>query len=127
MGVFGCLYGPLLQLFTVERPWKGNQPYISCIPKGRYALEESRLNQTDEWALELEDVPNRTLIKIHVGNLASDVQGCIAVGRRLGSFDGKWAVLYSRAAMLDLKKHWNAWGGNSDYARAISIEGIGEP
>jgi hypothetical protein len=45
----------------------------------------------------------RTHILIHAANLASQLNGCIAPGVKLGCLNDKWAVLSSRNAMSRLK------------------------
>jgi hypothetical protein len=81
--------------YTVENPWKGNAPRISCIPADLYNLELGRFHRGDYPAYGLLNVPNRSLIKIHIGNTCDDVTGCIAVGESRGYVDGRWAVTYS--------------------------------
>ena len=65
--------------FTVELPWKNNKPYISCIPSGVYKAFR-RASERNGNVIELNDVPGRTFIQIHIGNTADDLSGCIAVG-----------------------------------------------
>ena len=63
---------------TIELPWKNNEPRISCIPEGKYALEK-RYSPHHQWHLELKDVPGRQLILIHPANDAlHELLGCIA-------------------------------------------------
>lgn len=98
MGTFGVLTMPEFRCYTVERPWEGNTPYVSCIPVGEYDLRESRFHRGGYDTYQLVDVPGRSLIKIHRANLSSDVQGCIGLGLSLGALDGEWAVFSSRKA-----------------------------
>ena len=69
--------------WTVERPWKDNEPFISCIPEGDYPMVrvDSPRFGPDTW--EIAEVPGREHILIHLGNWSSDVQGCIAIGTSL--------------------------------------------
>lgn len=76
-----CIRGALLldgriQCVTLELPWRNNQTDISCIPQGvyRYTREPQQIR--------IHDVPQRTGILIHIGNSATDIEGCIAVGTR---------------------------------------------
>lgn len=83
--------------WTVEKPWKDNKPFISCIPAGKYKIEkgDSPRFGPDTW--QVMDVPGRTHILFHVGNTSADVVGCIAVGTNVfGMLEG---VGSSRAAM----------------------------
>lgn len=63
---------------TIELPWRGNKPNISCIPEGRYRLEK-RYSFKFKWHIHLVNVPNRSLILIHPANDAlTELKGCIA-------------------------------------------------
>lgn len=63
-------------MYTLERPWLANRPWVSCIPEGEYKVV--RLGDRERW--EVLDVKGRTNIQIHVGNRVNDSQGCILVG-----------------------------------------------
>lgn len=103
-GTFGRLIVPnKIACFTVERPWAENRAGESCIPEGRYQLRmrpspvvkrSSGGEFLQGW--EVVDVPGRSLIMLHPGNTALDVQGCISPGDSLGCVEGRWAVLRSR-------------------------------
>lgn len=73
---------------TVERPWVGNRNGESRVPHGMYqiVLQRSQKFQTSLW--ELKGVPNRSEAKIHKANYASQLEGCIAVGREFGDING---------------------------------------
>lgn len=101
-GALGRLYLPDgTVLFTVERPWKGNEPYLSCIPEGVYDLwPHNGRRYKNVW--QVMNVPERTAILIHEGNYPTDVQGCISIGMRL--FDTVVGVADSRKAMKKLRE-----------------------
>ncbi|MBS1563044.1 MAG: hypothetical protein JST39_01590 [Bacteroidetes bacterium] len=64
--------------YTIELPWKNNQPQVSCIPEGRYALQK-RYSPRLGVVLEVMDVPGRADILIHAANHAlHELKGCIA-------------------------------------------------
>ena len=113
MGTFGTLQLGGRQWFTVERPWAQNKPRESCIPAGWYPLRLGTFHTGGYPAYELSDVPGRSQVKIHKANLASEVEGCIALGKSLGVVKGEWAVLQSadafdewmQAAALDQPTH----------------------
>ena len=63
---------------TIEKPWLGNRPNISCIPQGLYRCHKYTSGKHGE-TFEI-DVPNRTYILFHVGNSEKSVTGCIALG-----------------------------------------------
>jgi hypothetical protein len=95
----GRLFLPDGRIFyTIERPWihadtPGGLPSSSCVPEGLYRLERHNSPEhPGSWALVNEElgvyhlpseVPaagGRSVILIHPGNTAKDVEGCIAVG-----------------------------------------------
>ena len=98
-------------LATIERPWiptpehHGGKGFESCVPCAEYRMvpfDSRRFGKS--WALVNEAVDvhqyqpagaGRYAILIHVGNRASDVVGCIAVG--MDGSDG-W-IQSSRKAM----------------------------
>jgi hypothetical protein len=98
MGTFGRLSCPEFRCYTVERPWKGNQPNISCFPVGFYPLVLGVFHKGNYPAYEIQRVPGRSLIKIHIANRAKEVMGCIAPGFELGWVEDSWAVLASTQA-----------------------------
>lgn len=75
-------------IYTLERPWRMNQRTISCIPPGTYIAKLDMYYggdgvggaKNDYPAYELQDVPDRSEIKIHIGNYVRNVVGCIAIG-----------------------------------------------
>ena len=104
-GSFGTLSVGDHSWFTVERPWAQNKPSISCIPAGSYPLVLGTFysgdgpgGKSDYPAYEVQNVPGRAQIKIHIANKASQLKGCIAPGKLLGAELGTWAVLESRTA-----------------------------
>ena len=107
MGTFGRLLFDEFECYTVERPWLNNKPRESCIPEGTYPLKLGVYNRGGYPAYEVLNVPNRSLIKIHVGNTIDDVIGCIAPGKDLSFLDGKWGVTGSRKAYNELMSSLN--------------------
>lgn len=99
MGTFGRLLFDEFECYTVERPWLNNKPRESCIPEGTYTLKLGVYNRGGYPAYEVLNVPNRSLIKIHVGNTMDDVIGCISPGKELSFLGGKWGVTGSRKAL----------------------------
>lgn len=78
-GTNGALYADgVLQCYTIELPWQNNERNRSCIPEGRYRLEE-RCSQRFGDHLQVLDVPGRELILVHPANHAlKELRGCIA-------------------------------------------------
>jgi hypothetical protein len=48
---------------------------------------------------ELVDVPGRFACRVHSANLASQLNGCVALGERLGMMNGVKCVLVSKPAV----------------------------
>ena len=98
-GILGVLHNngsPMA--VTLERPWKDNKAWESCIPFGMYPL--TRLDKSKAFNYPhylLEGVPDRTFIKIHIANYPSELSGCIGVGSYFAN--GDIAVFKSRNAM----------------------------
>jgi len=70
------------RMVALERPWQGNAPEISSIPAGTYR-GILRYDKSDAWRIQLEGVPGRTGVQIHVGNVVVQSKGCILVGSHL--------------------------------------------
>jgi hypothetical protein len=103
-GMFGEIYAPGgFACFTIERPWKGNAPYYSCIPAGRYEVQMGTFIAGGNYPdLELVEVPGRSAIEIHAANLAHELSGCIAPGESIVRRHGLWSVTNSRATLQAL-------------------------
>lgn len=104
-GVFGRLSVKGFECYTVERPWVSNTPFISCIPVGVYELGRTMFNKGGYESFEVLKVPERSAIKFHRANIATDVQGCIGVGLRLGTLKWRWAVEDSGVAYEAFMDH----------------------
>lgn len=65
---------------TLERPWLNNKPDVSCIPKGIYTCKYTFSLGNLGWTYALQNVPNRSGIRIHVANFYLDLEGCIGLG-----------------------------------------------
>ena len=78
-GTNGSLwYGSTFICHTIELPWKENQAFISCIPEGKYLLEQ-RTTEARGLHLILHSVPSRSYILIHPANDSKkELAGCIA-------------------------------------------------
>jgi hypothetical protein len=87
--------------YTLELPWVDNLNNISCIPVGTYS-GILRYDKTDGWRIQLENVPNRTGVQIHMGNYTSQIKGCVLVGTN--SNVDNCSVQNSSTAYSKLKK-----------------------
>ena len=110
MGTFGRLIYEDFKCLTVERPWDRNRKNVSCIPHGFYTVKPSYYHKGGYDSYEVENVPNRTEIKIHRGNTIVDVSGCIALGYSLGCIQSMWAVKNSADAFKDFMQTCAEYG-----------------
>lgn len=78
----GTLKVGAVTMFTIERPWLGNQPNVSRIPEGRYMFGLEAVE--DRQVIRLKTgggiYGERTLINIEVANYARELEGCIGLG-----------------------------------------------
>ena len=97
--ILGALFiNKLFQCYTLE-------PF-DCIPYGEYDVVPYPSAKFGLIVPMLENVPGRTNIEIHVGNLPRDTEGCILVGKERG-ID---CLASSRAAFNELmNKLHDAW------------------
>lgn len=65
--------------YTLELPWLWNLQEVSCIPEGEYK-GYLRYDKNDKWRIQLEGVPNREAVQIHVGNYTTETKGCVLIG-----------------------------------------------
>lgn len=113
-GTFGEFSMSGLRFFTVEREWLDNKPGISCVPAGEYKLvPHSSRKYPETWALVNHDLgvyhwhdskAIRYGILLHKANYASELEGCIAIGKYLGVVQDErktlhWSVTSSGHAM----------------------------
>lgn len=85
-GTFGVLRVRDCEFHTVERPWLDNVPFVSCIPAREYTLGLRFFRRRGYWTYEVENVPKRDAILIHIANSPHEVQGCIGIG--MDALDG---------------------------------------
>ena len=103
-GVFGVFLDEFGFPFalTAERPDFNNEPNRSCIPPGTYECEKI-ISPKFGHCVHIKDVPNRSHILIHKGNIPlKDSTGCILVGEQFEPLGGQMAVLASRHAFNEL-------------------------
>jgi hypothetical protein len=102
-GIFGVLLqGEKPLCLTLENNWFNNTRNISAIPTGVYeCVPHNGAKYKNVW--RLKDVPNRSAILIHAGNIEDDSRGCILVGSEFGLYKGKKAILGSVKALNKLR------------------------
>ena len=88
----------------LERPWLRNQRNISCIPSGSYRVTFLPRSASGRYrnVWHIQDVPGRSGVLIHSGNVVGHSRGCLLIGKRRGYLQGQPAVLNSRTALTEL-------------------------
>jgi hypothetical protein len=93
----GRLHLPGMRIvFTVEQPWRDNQPGESCIKEGRYTLVRDATGGHRWFKIPDEEVEPRSAIEFHPANRAEELRGCIAPGMALAKT--WWGVERSQEA-----------------------------
>jgi hypothetical protein len=115
-GTFGVLKGAdgIPFAVTLERPWWANQPSVgdvpgSCIPEGVYRCLRCRRSPDYGYrdspkfgdTFQVYEVPGRTTILFHKGNLADDTRGCILVGEQFERMQGQAGIAASAAGFAE--------------------------
>ncbi|MPW31925.1 hypothetical protein F9L16_23510 [Agarivorans sp. B2Z047] len=93
---------------TVEREWMNNEPFISCIPPGKYHIKHHQSPkfkhclsiEAKSLGVTLEGPSQRTHCLIHAANFPMQLHGCIAPGKEFHR--DTWGVLRSRDALKEL-------------------------
>lgn len=105
-GTFGRLYLDGNTYFTGELPWRDNKSDVSCIPVGifqcvwTYSVRFKRF-------MYLVQNSTRVGVRFHPANLMGDkekkfmaqLNGCIALGEKLGTIEKQKALLVSAPAI----------------------------
>lgn len=115
-GTIGVLSCGDFTCYTIEPPWRDNLPNRSCIPEGEYYCVWHHSPRYG-WVYLVSDVPDRSHILIHPGNLGGDKDkgfhthtlGCILLGQKRGKLIIKKkqqeAVLVSRPTCRSFYNH----------------------
>jgi hypothetical protein len=97
-GTFGALrFQKSVLCFTLELADRLNAPRRSCIPAQQYWCHRTMSAKFGE-TFEVMDVPGRTAILFHRGNVVTDTLGCILLGMSVGNLGEKRAVKSSGVA-----------------------------
>jgi len=106
-GTFGVLFdGDIPFCLTLEREWRNNEKNISCIPRGKYVckrIESPKFGDT----FEVLDVPGRSHILFHKGNIEDDSHGCILIGEQYHEYKGKISIKASREGFAEFTRILN--------------------
>ena len=86
---------------AMELPYRDNRRMESSIPPGTYVIRKEYSPRFNMQLWELYGVPNRSEIKIHVANFVRQLNGCIALGKRISDInnDGNLDLASSRRAL----------------------------
>ena len=76
----------------LERPWQDNQRQVSCIPAGQYICKRVQSPKFGD-TFEVTNVPGRSAILFHSGNITEDSQGCIIVGENFAVWKNNVAAI----------------------------------
>ncbi len=99
--------GKVVSLASLELPWLDNQRMISCIPEGTYQVKKtwSPAFKKNMWLVQ--DVPNRSGIRIHSANFVSQLLGCVSLGLSIEDIngDGVFDITSSRLATSIAEQH----------------------
>ncbi|MCH7759853.1 hypothetical protein IIA15_00405 [candidate division TA06 bacterium] len=112
-GTFGVLLEDSIPFaLTLEPEWIFNEEDVSCIPAHDYLCKRHISPKFGETFL-ITNVPNRTDILFHRGNLEYNTKGCILVGEQFEPLWGKPGVASSRKGFSEfmriLKGHDTLW------------------
>lgn len=72
---------------SLELPWQGNLPNVSCIPAGNYLVSKKHSPKFGVGTFSVNNVPGRNHILIHAGNYTRDIEGCILLGQKFADID----------------------------------------
>ena len=115
-GTFGVmLIGGKPFCSTLEPMDKGNAQDVSCIPAGTYVcgiVDSPKYGST----FEVQNVPGRSHILIHSGNVIEHTKGCILLGEYEGKLKADRAVLNSGATF---RKFMHSMIGLTDFELEI--------
>src|SRR3990167_11448855 len=113
-GTFGRFVAGRLGLFSGELPDHDNASNVSRIPAGTYRCVFSHSPRFGRNLYLVDSVPARAGIRLHTANLMGDnppyrrqLNGCIALGERLGWIEGQKALLLSAPAMRRAESYFS--------------------
>jgi hypothetical protein len=93
---------------TLEPADRLNMPEVSSIPAQQYLIKRHNSPRFGE-TFQVIEVPGRTAVLIHAGNVVGHTQGCIILGQHFGKLKEDRAVLNSgetfKAFMATLAGH----------------------
>ena len=76
----GRLFTDGFSCYTLELPYLGNEPNVSCTPEGVYDYRIAKSPRLQSDVIWIDGVKGRSSIQIHPGNYTSQILGCCLVG-----------------------------------------------
>lgn len=112
-GTFGRIWARGLSLYSGELPWRDNAPNVSCLPPMVCQVIWTWSPRFRRFMYLLLGTEPRAGIRKHPANLMGNaalgyraqLNGCIALGERLGWIDGQKALLLSSPAVRRFESH----------------------
>lgn len=113
-GIFGQFFFGANYVYSGELPDRANESSYSSIPAGTYEAAFTLSPRFGRCLYLVGPVPKRTGIRIHPANLMGDsklgfkcqLNGCIALGEKLGWIDKQKAVLVSQPAVRRVEQYF---------------------
>lgn len=75
--------------YTLERDWVDNKPSVSAVPLGVYRVDFTMSPRFKRKLYLLDAVPGRSGIRIHPANQQKELEGCIALGKKISIVGGE--------------------------------------
>lgn len=97
--------------YIIERPYLDNKPNVSAIPPGQYELvwdqspKYGRCLSVKGGTVSLAPSAEhkRFGIRVHIANVASDLEGCLGPGRTIDVIGGRIGVTHSGDTLAKLE------------------------
>lgn len=107
------MVAPGLTLYSGELPYRDNRPNVSCVLAGVYNVDWTYSPAFRRWMYLLLGTQPRAGIRAHAANFMGDdtlgyrrqLNGCIALGEKLGWMGGQKALLLSAPAVRRFETH----------------------
>ena len=110
-GTFGRFIAGPLSFYSGELPWRDNAANVSCLPLGTYECVWTFSDRFRRFMYLLLGTEPRAGIRKHSANLMgsppfkAQLNGCIALGEKLGWIDGQKALLLSAPAVRRFEEY----------------------
>jgi len=100
------------KFYTIEKPWRNNTPFLSCIPEGNYVLvPHDTRKYPDTWAMVGGTVSHgpdpafeRYACVFHSANYSDQLTGCVGPGLGMQILKESVATYRSGDAMKAIRK-----------------------